>query len=76
VHRRIAALEAHRAAIEREWDDLRASAIWRLKDRIDETSRQGWDLFGEMIREVQREVRRASARLAKLRASFAQVSRG
>jgi hypothetical protein len=70
VQRRLAALEHHYGALEREMEDLRGSAIWRLRDRIEDAKRQGWDLFAEMVREVEREIRRATARLAKLRASF------
>jgi hypothetical protein len=45
---------------------LRTSAIWRLKGKIDAAKTQGWDLFGEMILQVKREIARANARLASL----------
>jgi hypothetical protein len=66
VQRRLAAIDARLVAIEAEWADLRASAIWRLKGRIDEARQQGWDLFAEMVLQVQREIRRATLRLRKL----------
>lgn len=66
VRRRMAELDDRLVHIEAEFADLRGSAIGRLKRRIDDTRAQGWDLFAEMIREVNREIRRASARLATL----------
>jgi len=53
-------------AIDLEFADLRRSAIWRLKTKIDDARAQGWDLFAEMILSVKREVQRASWRLATL----------
>ena len=67
LRRRMAELDDRLVGIEVEFTDLRDSAIGHLKRRIDETRTQGWDLFAEMIREVNREIRRASARLATLR---------
>ncbi|MEO8482374.1 MAG: hypothetical protein ABI634_09215 [Acidobacteriota bacterium] len=68
VQRRIADIDARLVMIEAELSDLRASAIWRLKGRIDEARAQGWDLFAEMILQVKREIARATVRLQKLRA--------
>ena len=68
VSRRIAQLDERLLAIDVELKDLRSSAIARLKQRIDEAARQGWDLFGEMILQMRREISRATARLASLRA--------
>jgi hypothetical protein len=65
--RRLGALGDRLVQIEAEFADLRDSAIGRLKRRIDETRAQGWDLFAEMVHEVRRQIRRASARLATLR---------
>lgn len=67
ARRRMARLGDRLVAIDAEMAGLRASAIARLKRRIDETAAQGWDLFAEMLREVKREIARATARLAKLR---------
>jgi hypothetical protein len=66
VHRRLAAIDARLVLIGTELADLRASAIWRLKARIDEARAQGWDLFAEMILQVKREIARATARLRRL----------
>jgi hypothetical protein len=64
VARRIARLEDRLLAIDAELADLRSSAIGQLRRKIDDARAQGWDLFAEMVLEVQREVRRAKARLA------------
>ena len=66
VQRRLADADARMIAIDLEFADLRRSAIWRLKTRIDDARAQGWDLFAEMILSVKREVQRASWRLASL----------
>ena len=63
VERRIAAIDERLIAIEAELSDLRASAIWRLKNKIDEAKAQGWDLFAEMLLQVRRDISRATARL-------------
>jgi len=63
VERRIAAIDERLIAIEAELSDLRASAIWRLKNKIDEAKAQGWDLFAEMLLQVRRDISRAAARL-------------
>jgi hypothetical protein len=33
---------------------------------MEDARQQGWDLFAEMIREVEREIRRGEAKLARL----------
>ncbi len=66
VQRRVSDIEARLAMIQAELVDLRSSAIWRLKGRIDEARQQGWDLFAEMVLQVKREIRRATLRLQKL----------
>src|SRR6185436_11307947 len=66
VQRRIALLGDRLVAITAEFADLRGSAIARLKRRIDETRAQGWDLFAEMLRSVERDIASAKARLAAL----------
>ncbi|MEZ5320098.1 MAG: J domain-containing protein [Vicinamibacterales bacterium] len=67
IERRIAWLDDRLIAIDAEFADLRASAIWRLKARLDESRAQGWDLLAEIVNEVKRQVARQSARLAALR---------
>jgi hypothetical protein len=67
LRRRTAELEARLVAIEREFADLRDSAIGRLKIKIDEARAKGWDLMAEMVAEVKRDVGRARARIASLR---------
>jgi hypothetical protein len=66
VQRKLAAIDERLVVIEAEFADLRASAIFRLKGKIDSAKAQGWDLFGEMILQVKREIARANARLASL----------
>lgn len=64
--RRAAEIEDRLVAIDREFAELHASAIWRLKTKLDEARAQGWDLFAEIILEVKRQISRARARLASL----------
>lgn len=66
VRRQLIWLDERLLALDLELADVRASAIARLKKRIDEARSQGWDLFGEMVLQVQREISRAKARLASL----------
>lgn len=66
VRRRIAEIDDRLIAIEAELADVRASAIWRLKGKIDDARAQGWDLFAEMVVQVKNDIRRTSSRLAKL----------
>jgi hypothetical protein len=68
TERLAAEIETRLLAIERELVDLERSAIGRLAAKIADARAQGWDLFAEMILQVSREVARASARLASLRA--------
>ena len=65
--RRIAMLEQQLFVIDAEFAELRESAIYRLKTKIESTRAEGWDLFAEMRLQVKSEVGRARARLAKLR---------
>jgi hypothetical protein len=65
--RRIAVFEVRLAAIEAEFAELRTTAIYRLKTKIESTRKEGWDLFAEMRLQVKSEVGRAKAKLAKLR---------
>ena len=65
--RRKAELDARLVLIEREFVELRESAIGRLKTKIDDARAKGWDLMAEMVAEVNRDVGRATARLASLK---------
>jgi len=65
--RRIAEAEEQLAAIDAEFVELRNSAIARLKHKIDETRKQGWDLFAEMVMQVKADIARAKGRLAAAR---------
>lgn len=67
LRRRADELGARLIELEAEMAALRDSAIARLKRKIDGARDQGWDLFAEMIRHVQREVAASRARLATLR---------
>lgn len=67
IRRRISLIEDRLLAIDAEFADLRSSAIWQLKQKIDASKAQKWDLLAEMVLEVKREVRRATARLASVR---------
>lgn len=67
VQRRAAAIDERLIAIEAEFAELRTSAIWRLKGKIDAARSQGWDLFAEMLLQVKRDISRATLRLASVR---------
>lgn len=75
AQRRLVMLGDRLVEIEAEFADLRASAIAKLKRRIDETSAQGWDLFGEMQRQVRREIERAKAGIEKAQRAYARMIR-
>jgi hypothetical protein len=63
VQRQIAEIEERLVAIDLEFVELRNSAIARLKHKIEETRRQGWDLFAEMVAQVKSDIARARSRL-------------
>ena len=67
LQRRAAALMERLAALDADFADLRASAIARLKSRIDDARAQGWDLFAEMVRQIKREIAAAQIKLVRLR---------
>lgn len=69
ILRDIADIDTRLLAIEIELADLRRSAIWQLKTKIDDARAQGWDLLSEMVMHIKREISRANARLAVLRRS-------
>ncbi len=66
LRRRASRLTTRLVEIDAEFADLRRSAISQLKRKIDETRAQGWDLFSEMKRQVEREIAMGRATLAKL----------
>jgi hypothetical protein len=70
VQARVAMIEDWLRAIDREVEELRGSAICRLQQKIDDAKAQGWDLFAEMVMQVQRDISRATARLAFARQRF------
>jgi hypothetical protein len=65
--RRASGLSARLVEIEAELADVRRSAIAGLKAKLDEARGQGWDLFAEMKRQVEREIAMGKATLARLR---------
>lgn len=73
LQRQMAEIDERLVAIEGEFADLRSSAIARLKGKIDEARRQGWDLFAEMILQVKREIARAELRLASAERSASRA---
>lgn len=76
VRRRTAELEGQLAAIEAEFTELRDSAIARLKHKIDETRRQGWDLFAEMVMQVKSDIARAKSKLVATQRMFGVRTEG
>jgi uncharacterized coiled-coil protein SlyX len=67
VQRRIVEIEERLAVIDAEFIELRNSAIARLKHKIEETRKKGWDLFAEMVMQVKADIARANARLVAAR---------
>lgn len=67
VQRRIVEIEERLTVIDAEFIELRNSAIARLKHKIEETRRKGWDLFAEMVMQVKADIARANARLVAAR---------
>ncbi|MCC7043268.1 MAG: hypothetical protein IT183_05370 [Acidobacteria bacterium] len=67
VQRRIVEIEERLGAIDAEFIELRNSAIARLKHKIEETRKKGWDLFAEMVMQVKADIARAKARLVAAR---------
>jgi uncharacterized coiled-coil protein SlyX len=67
LQRRLAEVEERLALVESEFIELRNSAIARLRNKIEETRRKGWDLFAEMVMQVKADIARAQARLVGAR---------
>lgn len=70
IRRKTAEVEEQLAAIEAEFIELRNSAIARLKNKIDDTRRQGWDLFAEMVAQVKSDIARTKSKLASTQRMF------
>lgn len=66
LERRVAELREQLLELDLEMADLAGSAIAKLRQRFDEAKAQGWDLFGEMRRQVKRDIMTAKFRLAGL----------
>lgn len=66
LERRVAELREQLLELDLEMADLAASAIAKLKQRFDEAQAQGWDLFGEMRRQVKRDILTAKFKLSGL----------
>lgn len=67
LKRRASRLNTRLVDLEAEFADLRRSAIAQLKQKIDDARAQGWDLFAEMKRQIQRELSMGRATLEKIR---------
>lgn len=67
IDRQIARFEDELIAIDRDLADVKGTAIYRLKIKLDDARTQGWDLMAEIVMQVRREASRAKARLASLR---------
>jgi hypothetical protein len=65
--RRIAQIEAELEWLAAEFDELKATPLWKLKAMVDEASRQGKDLMRDMIRRLQRDILVARNRLEAMR---------
>jgi len=75
LKRRASRLNTRLVEIESEFADLRRSAIAQLKQKIDDARAQGWDLFAEMKRQIQREISMGRATLERLRRRAARSAR-
>ena len=69
VSRRVVEIDQRLIEIDAELAELRRTAIWRLKGKIDQARAQGWDLFTEMLLQVKRDISRSMARRRALEIS-------
>jgi len=67
VIRRTMELEERLAVVHAERDELKASALWELKARVDEATAKGRDLVGDMVRRLKRDIMVATNRLDAMR---------
>jgi hypothetical protein len=61
--RRIAQVEASMRRIDEELTELEASAMGWLRRRVEKAAREGWDLLGHMVRELDRQISDAQLEL-------------
>jgi hypothetical protein len=61
--RRIAQVEASMRRIDEELVELEASAMGWLRRRVEKAAREGWDLLGHMVRELDRQISEAQLEL-------------
>ena len=67
--RRIAQLEEELGGYDRERDELRDTALWKLKAMVDAAIKQGTDLVADTVRRLRREILAARNRLAAMQSS-------
>lgn len=65
--RRVAQLEERLAALQIELQELKASALWALKAKVDEAALKGRDLVAELVARLERDVMVATNRLDAMR---------
>lgn len=65
--RRVAQLEERLAALQIELGELKASALWALKAKVDDAALKGRDLVAELLARLERDVLVATNRLAAMR---------
>jgi hypothetical protein len=61
--RRIAQVEARMRGIDEDLAELEASAMGWLRRRVEKAAREGWDLLGHMVRELDRQIAEAQLEL-------------
>jgi hypothetical protein len=66
--RRIAQVRARMARIDEELADLEASAMGWLRRRVEKAAREGWDLLGHMVKELDRQILEAQLELDRRKA--------
>jgi hypothetical protein len=66
VRRRISTATGILARLQIELEDLRQSAIAQLKLKVETTRAQGWDLFSNMVAQLQHDIARETTKLLKL----------
>jgi uncharacterized coiled-coil protein SlyX len=67
LERRVAQIEERMAALDAALAELKASALWELKSKVDEASAKGRDLVGEMVKRLKRDIMVATNRLDAMR---------